>query len=63
MQRLADYFRGDLIILSSPGIATVLAFKSSAANWLHMMPDDTDDIDMVVDKVAKKISGEIRQEL
>lgn len=60
VQKLVNYFRGDLIILSFPGIVAILASKSNAANLLHMMPDDTDDTDMAVDKVAKKISGEIR---
>ena len=57
VQKLVDYFRGDFIILYSPWIAAILASKSNAANLLHMMPDDTDD---TVDKVAKKISVEIR---
>ena len=38
---LVDHFEGDMITLSSPGIASVLAFKSRAANILHSMPDDT----------------------
>ena len=32
-----------MIALSSPGVASLLVFKSSASNALHIMPDDTDD--------------------
>ena len=47
------------IVLSSPGIASILAFRSSAAKVFHMLPDDTDDMSEVVEKVAKKIKAEI----
>lgn len=60
VQMLADYFRGDVLIPSSPGIAAIPSFKLNAANLLHRMPDDTDDTDMAVDIVARNIFGEIR---
>lgn len=47
-QLAVDYFRGDLITLSSPGIAT-LAFISNVAKVLHMLLDDTDDTDVAID--------------
>lgn len=62
VQKVVDYFTGDWTILSSLGIAAILAFKLNAANVLHMLPDETDvsDTDVAVDKVATKISREIR---
>ncbi|KAL8607511.1 hypothetical protein ACOMHN_004480 [Nucella lapillus] len=54
--KIVDHFEGDLITLSSPGMATIVVFKSNAAKVLHMLPDETDDIDAAIDTVAKKIS-------
>ena len=48
-----------MIVLSSPGIASILAFRSSATKVFHMLPDDTDNMSEVVEKVAKKIKAEI----
>ena len=48
-----------MIALSSPGIATILAFKSTAAKLFHMTPDDTDDMQEMIDMVSKKIKTEI----
>ena len=41
--KIVEKFGGDMIALSSPGVASILVFKSSASNALHIMPDDTDD--------------------
>lgn len=57
--KLAEQFRGDLINLSSPAIASRLAFKSSAVKILHGMYDDTNDTDSVIDKVAKQTKDEM----
>jgi len=58
--KLIEYFGGDMITLSSPGIASLLAFKSSAAKVFHTMPDDdTDDMSEAIEMVSKKIKSEI----
>ena len=44
---------GDVIALSSPGIATLLTFKATAAKMFHMIPDDTDDICDMIEKISK----------
>ena len=41
------------------GISTLLVFKSSAAIMFHLVPDDTDDTSLIVDKVLDKIRAEI----
>ena len=55
-----EKFGGDIIALSSPGVASILVFKSSTSNALHIMPDDTDDqMNEAIEKVAKQIKTEI----
>lgn len=56
---IIEEFGGDVISLSSPGIATILAFKATAAKLFHMIPDDTDDMCDMIEKVSKKIKTEI----
>ncbi|XP_068233524.1 phosphatidylinositol 4-phosphate 5-kinase type-1 alpha-like [Palaemon carinicauda] len=51
-EKLFDYYRGGLIALSC-GIASLSAIKSDGTNLVLMMPDNTGDIDVAVDKVTK----------
>ena len=37
--RLLEYFGDNLVALSCPGIATILAFRSGAAKALRIIPD------------------------
>ena len=41
--KIVEKIGGDMIALSSPAVASLLVFTSSASNALHIMPDDTDD--------------------
>ena len=59
VQQIVEKFGGDMITLSSPGIASMLAFKSGAAKVFRLMPDDTDDMSEAIEKVAKKIKAEL----
>ena len=52
-------FKGDVISLSSPGIATALVFKATAGKMFQMKPDDADDMYDMIEKVSKKIKTEI----
>ena len=54
IQKLVEYYKGDFITLSSRGIAAILAFKSDAANFTYMVPEETDDVDKAFDNVEKK---------
>ena len=56
ISRVVEKFGEDMIVLSSPGIASILAFRSSAAKVFYMLPDDTDDMSEVVEKVLPKRS-------
>ena len=58
--KIVEKFGGDMITLSSPGVASLLVFTSSASNALHTMPDSTDDqMNEAIEKVAKQIKTEI----
>ena len=58
--KIVEKFGGDMIALSSPGVVSILVFKSSASKALHIMPDDTDDqMNEAIKKVAKQIKTEI----
>ena len=56
--KVSDHSGEDLIVLSSPGVANILLFRSKASSTLRIIPDDTDDINAAVTKVAKKICSE-----
>ena len=58
VQQIVEKFGGDMITLSSPGIASMLAFKSGVAKVFHL-PDDTDDMSEAIKKVAKTIKAEL----
>ncbi len=57
--KLVESFEGDMITLSSPGIASLLAFKSSAAKVFYTMSDGDDDVSEAIEVIAKKIKSEI----
>ena len=56
ISKVVEKFGEDMVVLSSPGIGSILAFRSSAAKVFHMLPDDTDDMSEVVEKVLPKRS-------
>ena len=58
--QLVEHFSGSLLALSSPGIATILAFQSGAAKALHIVPDqEDDDTDFAIGKLKRKICQEV----
>ncbi len=64
--QLIEHFNGSLLALSSPGIATILAFQRGAAKALHIVPDqedwshqEDDDTAITIGKLKKKICQEI----
>ena len=59
VKNLLKKFKNDMIALSSPGISTILVFKSTAAKAFHMTPDDTDDMHEIIDMVSTKNKAEI----
>ena len=59
IQKIKEYFKDARIVLSSPGIASIVAFTSKTTKLFHLMKqdddDDDDEVDMALSKVAKKI--------
>lgn len=59
INKLQKHFGGDLIILSSPGYANIIAFRSQTALQLKLVKDEDDeDISSHINKVAKKVIKE-----
>ena len=57
LQKLSDLFGPDLLILSSPGIASIVVLRSAASCALKVV-DDSDNGNVLVEKVAKQIAQE-----
>ena len=52
---------GDLLVLNSPGYASVIAFHQGAAGTLRVVKDDgSDDIDNAICQVANQIVTECK---
>ena len=56
VQNLSDVFGPDLLILSSPGIASIIVLRSSASNVLNLV-DDVVNETVLDEKVAKQIAS------
>ena len=54
-----DYFHPNLLVLSYPGIASILVFRSKASHYLRFIDDAQDDSDtQAISVVANKIKAE-----
>ena len=53
VRKVSDYFGEAILVLQSPGIATLLIFRQHAAKTIKLIDDDTDDdIELCKQKVA-----------
>ena len=60
IKKLIVIFEGDLLVLSSPGIANIIIFRSKAPDLLRFVDDVEDDLDAAVAKVSNKIVQEVK---
>jgi hypothetical protein len=61
VEKLKETFGQDLLVLSSPGIASIIIFRSAASKTLRLVNDDEEDErDIVLSKVGKLIRKEVR---
>lgn len=60
VKSVSAHFEEDLLVLSSPGIACILVFRSKASSVLKLASDKEDDLDIALNKVAKKIKLEVK---
>ena len=62
LEQIKDYFGEDVIVLSSPGLASMLLFKNNASKVLKLSNDQEDDQqDILITKLAKKICDEVKE--
>ena len=60
MAKLSEHFGPDILVLSGPGVASILSFRSKASSVLKLVANDEDDDDAAVSKVAKLIDAETK---
>lgn len=54
IRRLQEHFQDELVVLTCPGYASIVAFHSNAATVLKMVRDDEDDdVSSNITKLAK----------
>lgn len=60
IQKLKEYFKDAIIVLSSPGLANIVAFSSETTILFHLLKqeDDNDEINAATSKVAEEILKE-----
>jgi hypothetical protein len=60
VEKLSQRFGIDLLVLSGKGVANILVFRSKASDSLRLTSkeEEDDDIDAVLETIAKRIRGE-----
>ena len=61
VQNLSEHFSTELVVLSSPGIADIIMFRSKATALLRIVDENSDD--RSVEIVAKHIVRECKQQM
>lgn len=57
-----EHFHTNLLVLSSPGLASILVFRGKASDHLRIIDDAEEDCDAeAISKVAKRIKAERQQ--
>jgi len=51
----------DFLVLSSPGIANVIVFRTMASKMFRLVNDYEDDLDTVMSTASKQITQEVKQ--
>ena len=57
---MSDLFGADLIVLHSAGLANIVCFRCGAAKSLRLIDEDDDDIDVILNRIAKKVRSEVK---
>lgn len=61
VKQLSHHFGEDLLVLSSPGVANLVVFRSKTLGLLKMVPpDDYCELDSAINSVGKKIIQELQ---
>ncbi len=59
--KVAEHFDDEILVLTSPGVANILLFRSKASDTLRIVPDDSDDLSPALSKVKKSICAETKE--
>ena len=59
VSKLQVRFGNDLLVLSSPGIANIIALRSFAAQTLRLVKDEEDEVEMIATRASKQIVQEV----
>ena len=59
--RLEDHFKGDLITLNGPGIASIVMFKTHGAVSMKLTDDKEDDSQNTIKKSGQNIKFEVKE--
>lgn len=54
LRKLSEFFGDDLIVLHSAGLANIVCFRSRAAKPLRLIDEDDDNIDVILNRIAKR---------
>ena len=60
ISHLQEAFGDDLLVLSSPGIANVIVFRSCASETLRLVNNEDDDIEAVAADASKRICQDVK---
>ena len=61
VNQLVDHFGDNILVLSSPGVSSIVVFKNKAPTLLKLVPSDDDsDLDMSIKNVVKEIAREVK---
>ena len=60
LRKSSDFFGADLIVLHSAGLANIVCFRCGAAKSLRLIDEDDDDIDVILNRIAKKVRSEVK---
>ena len=61
LRKLSEFFGDDLVVLHSAGLANIVCFRSRAAKFLRLADEGDDDIELMVNRIAKRIGSEIKE--
>ena len=60
VRQVIEYFGNEVLVLSSPGVASIIVFRDQASTTLRIVNDDSgEDVSFSVQRVAKAIKKEI----
>ena len=61
VDQLVDHFGDNILVLSSPGVSSIVVFRNKVSTPLKLVPSDDDsDLDMSIKNVGKQIVREVK---